>query len=200
MPKITDETRKKKMDNIIQAALVLFSRKGYSETTIDDIVASAGMSKGSIYSYFKSKEEIFLAIAKDRFNKRHDLVKSFEVSMPSKDKIKHYIEWVLHGLFKEETLLNARFTFEFWTVASRNHNIFEEAKKRYSMFYDDLSSILKEGIERGEFKEELDIESMCYIILSSIDGIGYITSVMGIPLSQGVIDNHISMILLKILK
>lgn len=199
MPKITDETRKKKVDNIINNALVLFSRKGYSETTIDDIVAAAGMSKGSIYSYFKSKEEIFLAIAEDRFNKRHTLIKGFERNISSTDKIKKYIDWILYGLFEEENILNARFAFEFWAVASRNDIISYEAKKRYAMFYEDLSSILKEGIERGEFKTDLDIESMCYIILSSTDGIGYITSVMGVPLTEEVIKNHISMILLKIL-
>lgn len=200
MPRITDENRKKKIDNIIQNALVLFSRKGYSETTIDDIVEAARMSKGSIYSYFKSKEEIFLAIAEDRFNKRHYLIKAFEEDMPSRDKVKKYIEWVLFGLFEEENLLNARFTFEFWTVASRSKSISDTARKRYNMFYEDLSLILKEGIERGEFKDDTDIDSMCYIILSSTDGIGYITSVMGIPLTEEVIKHHISMILLKILK
>lgn len=200
MPKITDETRKKKVDNIINNALVLFSRKGYSETTIDDIVTASSMSKGSIYSYFKSKEEIFLAIAEDRFNKRHALIEDFDTSISSTDKIKRYIDWILYGLFEEENILNARFAFEFWAVASRNDIISFEAKKRYDMFYEDLSSILKEGIERGEFKVNLDIEAMCYIILSSTDGIGYITSVMGIPLNEEIIRNHVSMILLKILK
>ena len=47
---------------IYQAALVCFSRKGYHQTTMDDIVAESGLSKGSLYWYFKSKKELFLSL------------------------------------------------------------------------------------------------------------------------------------------
>jgi AcrR family transcriptional regulator len=46
---------------IIEAALACFTRKGYNNTTMDDIVAESGLSKGSLYWYFKSKDELFEA-------------------------------------------------------------------------------------------------------------------------------------------
>ena len=39
----------------------MFARQGYSETVVDDIAGQAGIGKGTLYLYFKSKEEIFLA-------------------------------------------------------------------------------------------------------------------------------------------
>lgn len=44
---------------IIQAALVCFTRKGYNNTTMDDIVAESGLSKGTLYWYFESKDALF---------------------------------------------------------------------------------------------------------------------------------------------
>ena len=44
---------------IVAGALISFSKKGFDKTTMDDIAAESGVSKGTIYLYFKSKEELF---------------------------------------------------------------------------------------------------------------------------------------------
>ncbi|WML33711.1 TetR/AcrR family transcriptional regulator [Clostridium sp. OS1-26] len=128
-PKISEESKTQKKSYIIGNAMKLFSQKGFVETSMEDIVKATGMSKGGIYNYFKSKEEIFLAIAEDRFNKRHRLIENFEKSTTSTEKVKNYIQWILGGLFDEDTLLNARFTFEFWSVVSRNPETLVATKK-----------------------------------------------------------------------
>jgi AcrR family transcriptional regulator len=46
---------------ILDAARAVFSRKGYSETAVDDVAEEAGVAKGTLYLYFKSKEELYLA-------------------------------------------------------------------------------------------------------------------------------------------
>ena len=63
MPKISDEKKKQRQTDILKTALKLFSQKGYYATSIDDITREAGISKGLIYNYFKSKEEIFFELA-----------------------------------------------------------------------------------------------------------------------------------------
>jgi AcrR family transcriptional regulator len=54
-PDVSTERRKQIMD----AALTCFTRKGYTNTTMDDIVAESGLSKGALYWYFKSKDDLF---------------------------------------------------------------------------------------------------------------------------------------------
>ncbi|ANB60875.1 TetR/AcrR family transcriptional regulator [Anoxybacteroides amylolyticum] len=51
-----------KKETIIQAAMKLFAQKGYHATSMQEIAEQSGMAKGSIYNYFKSKEEIALSI------------------------------------------------------------------------------------------------------------------------------------------
>ena len=53
-------------EKILDAAVNVFSRKGYHETKVDDIVAASDTSKGSVYFYFPGKQQIFLALV-DKF-------------------------------------------------------------------------------------------------------------------------------------
>jgi AcrR family transcriptional regulator len=56
----------RKRDGILDAACAVFSREGYAESSVDDVAAEAGIGKGTIYLYFKSKEELYLAaLARD---------------------------------------------------------------------------------------------------------------------------------------
>ena len=66
MPKISQEKKNQRQEMILAAAFKLFSKKGYYPTSMDDITKKAGVSKGLIYTYFKSKEEIFFALAENR--------------------------------------------------------------------------------------------------------------------------------------
>src|SRR6516164_8107393 len=62
MPKIAEEARAARRDQIIAAALACFARTGYHATTMADVAAQAGVSKGTPYLYFDSKEALFLAL------------------------------------------------------------------------------------------------------------------------------------------
>lgn len=66
MVKETPPENKKVRERILDAALDIFSRKGYHDTRVDEIVAESQTSKGSIYFYFPNKEKLFLALV-DQF-------------------------------------------------------------------------------------------------------------------------------------
>jgi len=62
MPKIAEEVRAARRDQIIAAALACFARAGYYATTMADVAAQAGVSKGTPYLYFESKQALFIAL------------------------------------------------------------------------------------------------------------------------------------------
>jgi len=64
---MTDQSvTERKRDAILDAARTLFSREGYAATSVDHVAAEAGIAKGTVYLYFKSKEELYLAaLARD---------------------------------------------------------------------------------------------------------------------------------------
>src|SRR5580698_7684700 len=66
MPKITEAQRETRRQQILEAALRCFSRDGFHNTTTADIVRESGVSQGTLYLYFATKDEIIVALADDR--------------------------------------------------------------------------------------------------------------------------------------
>src|ERR1700743_2235641 len=66
MPKITEAQRESRRQQILDAALVCFSRDGFHATTTADIVRESGVSQGTLYLYFATKDDIIVALADDR--------------------------------------------------------------------------------------------------------------------------------------
>ena len=63
VPKVTDEYRAAKRDEIVAAALAAFRRKGFQATSVADIIAESGLSAGAIYGHFRGKSDIVLEVA-----------------------------------------------------------------------------------------------------------------------------------------
>lgn len=71
---VNDEQKAVRRLNILEAAWHLFHNKSFDEISILDIAKDAGLAKGTLYLYFKSKEEVFLALLEDRFNAWFDVI------------------------------------------------------------------------------------------------------------------------------
>src|SRR5438105_4898115 len=68
MPRLTARTRDARRQQILAAARRCFTRNGFQATSMQDILAEAGLSAGSVYSHFTAKDEIITAIPDDRIN------------------------------------------------------------------------------------------------------------------------------------
>ncbi len=67
MPKTSPAAKEARRAQILEAALRCFARQGYYATTIQDVVAEAGLSRGGIYAYYPTKEALYLALS-ERWN------------------------------------------------------------------------------------------------------------------------------------
>jgi len=65
MPKVSDEYRDARREQILAAARRVFQRNGFHATSMQDLFAEARLSSGAVYRYFRSKDEMVLAIAED---------------------------------------------------------------------------------------------------------------------------------------
>ncbi|MEU5877090.1 TetR/AcrR family transcriptional regulator [Spirillospora sp. NPDC047279] len=63
MPRVTEEHRERRRRQILDAARSCFARKGFHETSLQDIFKESGLSAGAVYRYFRSKDELIGAIA-----------------------------------------------------------------------------------------------------------------------------------------
>ncbi|MFW9958100.1 MAG: TetR/AcrR family transcriptional regulator [Candidatus Odinarchaeota archaeon] len=190
-PKVSDEHKAKVQDKILQSAKNLFSRKGYHETSMDDIVKESGFSKGAIYSHFDSKESLFLELQK----KFATLSAGTLISLLSHEKT------ALSKLEKAADLVFAsvcevsddecRMDLEFQLASSRIPKMKTILRKQQSALSDLLSGIIKEGIDNGEFRKDLDADSIAIILISAIGGLSTLLITTGIKLDWQSIKNSL---------
>lgn len=78
MPRLTDATKAARRAQIIEAAVSCFLEKGYTNTSMSDIIKASGLSSGSIYSHFSGKEDILVST----INERLENVKNLYAALP----------------------------------------------------------------------------------------------------------------------
>lgn len=77
MPRLTDATKAARRAQIIEAAVSCFLEKGYTNTSMSDIIKASGLSSGSIYSHFSGKEDILNTAINERLNSVKELYDTF---------------------------------------------------------------------------------------------------------------------------
>lgn len=170
-PKVPDSYKEEKRQTLLQSAMQCFSDKGFQTTTIDDICRHAGVSKGMLYTYFESKEDIYLQLMEDTTAAS---MAQFEQLMAkcrtAVDKLQ-----VMMERFRElpQNLGTQQFytvQFEFWLHSTRHQELQEMMHKRYYEHLNLLVDILKEGIAAGEFSQTVDAEGIASIVWAIRDG------------------------------
>ena len=73
MPRLTDATKAARRAQIIEATISCFLEKGYTNTSMSDIIKASGLSSGSIYSHFSGKEDILITAINERLNNVKEL-------------------------------------------------------------------------------------------------------------------------------
>jgi len=166
--------KEKKRSDIMTAAMHVFSQHGISSARITEIADAAGVGKGTIYEYFRSKEDIFLAAFRYHFEEHNkNLLKILNHTQNPVEKLEILIQHTLPD-FLEKNGEFASIMMDFWAEGIRNKDekILQELnlKKLYSEYRDLIATILVEGIEQNIFRY-VDPYSMAAIVIGALDGL-----------------------------
>jgi len=172
MPRIVDKEQKKA--DILNVAMQVFARKGVVKTKMIDIAEAAGIGKGTIYEYFKSKEEIFTEAYNLIFSSMESsLLESIRSIDDPVEKLDRLVELSLQKIIVE----NAEFIgvmMDFWAEGIRNkdHQFLDILALHdiYSKYRKLIAGILTDGIEQGVFRN-VDIHSLSAIMIAAMDGL-----------------------------
>lgn len=150
----TDERKRGSQETrqaqIIEAALRCFQRKGYENTTIDDITAEYGLSKGSIYWYYSSKKDILIAVFEHMMS---ELFKGYKLQVLSDISPKQKLINMLR-LFVGMLLENHEACRPFIVlmgVAYEDEDLRKRAAELYKEAEQQIEEILRQGETAGEF-------------------------------------------------
>lgn len=169
-PKVTEEYKQTIRENILQAAEDLFARKGYHKTSMDDIVKESGLSKGAIYGYFESKQDLLLALSGRRCASILNRIQSvFSPDDSATEKLEKGLGIVFGDLIEVSREV-CGLSLELWIEAPRIKSLQEGVNIRYGTAHSFIAGIINEGMKKGEFKQDKDADAMASVIFATIDG------------------------------
>ena len=125
-PLTPERRRQQTREHLLAAAAEVFAERGFHGASLDEVAAVAGFTKGAVYSNFKNKEDLFLALFKASFEREmHALRTTLEDSdVPPEERIPDFV-----ALIRDETRRTRSMGLlyqEFWLYAARNPSAREE--------------------------------------------------------------------------
>lgn len=147
-----EETEKK----IIEAALHLFVRKGYHGTSISEITEKVGLTKGALYSHFKSKGQLLLRIINEYEFQYIDQLIQVVSEHPGNAQGKLHRAISFSSSFAIKNLDLCLFLDYLTTELNADVDFLPALKRVYDKYQGFVSGIIQEGIEEGLIKGELD--------------------------------------------
>ena len=157
-----------KRQRILDAAVRVFAKKGFYATRVSEVAKAAGVADGTIYLYFKSKEELLVSLFEDRVER---LLAFLHTELPATTgaaaKLRRIIELQL-GLLEGE-----RDLAEVITVILRQSTklMKEYAAPKFTAYLDAIARVVAEGQAAGEFRGDVSPSLVARATFGALDGI-----------------------------
>lgn len=151
----------------IRAARQLFAENGFQGTTMNAIAESAGKSRRTLYTYFNTKQDIYMEVIQMELHNLYEELETFvSRPLPPMEKLMQYIarrQVAVNEVVKWNGSLEAEFFNDIATV--------ERARLRFDVLERSLiASILREGIESGDFKR-VDVKRTAILLHACLKGL-----------------------------
>jgi len=166
MPKRWERRKEARPAEIVAAALHLFSDRGFAATRLEDVATVAGVSKGTVYLYFDSKEQLFEAVVREAITpniaRAEALVDGFEGPTPD----------LLRGLFAfVGDVLETPLTGVMKLIVSESGN-FPQLARMYADLvlrraFALMRRVLERGVSRGEFRP-MDLHATVPLVVAPV--------------------------------
>ena len=158
-------------EKIIRSALKIFAQKGFFKTTVDDIAQATGVAKGTVYLYFKDKQDLYIATIDEHFSRAIAALQAIEAkATTSSERMEeiaiNFIDYIKH--LKTTYML---FTFENINLKGKTlkqmHIVIEP---KIQAMIEIISNIIKSGIQNNEFRK-VDPKVAAFYFISTIRAI-----------------------------
>jgi len=156
-------------NQILDSALKVFVKKGYSKTTMDDIVVNSGMSKGAIYHHYSSKKDLFLSLIEYWEHYFFNNIFDKDIEKSKADDLLREIAKDVVDAFK-----NRKYVFlaelEFWSLANHDEEIRKKTKSLYVRLLSMFRKIISKGIKSGQYKK-INVDVAAISVMTALQGV-----------------------------
>jgi len=147
MPK-PDVSAERKLQ-IVEAAMKVFTRKGFAAARMEDIAQEAGLSIGGVYWYFKGKDDVIVGIMQAIIDADVKTLRNLlDASGTVRDRLAQYVLATI-----EEAIETTPLSYELYGLALRDTKVRKHIRSFFTAYRDVLAEFVRQGIQRGELRD-----------------------------------------------
>ncbi len=166
-PNVSEERK----NQILEAAIAVFARLGFHQSRMDDIASQAGLSKGALYLYYKSKDAIVAALLRYFFTQQFKQLQTF-VEAEEQGSVTQQVLTLTRQLVQAMQWISRMMpiAFEFYALAGRDQEVRQFLKQYYQDYRRELTRLIGRGIEQGEF-QAVDAQAAATSLVALYEGL-----------------------------
>ncbi len=169
VPKVSAAHKEARREHLLACAERVFLRLGYRRARLQDVMDEAGVSRGSLYDYFSSKQELFEAVRARR--DAHSLARLHEIARGEEPVTLFVVVWTSRDdVPDEEAVAFITALLEYNLEERQNPAYRAQAKERLETFTGALTAVLEAGVRRGEFTPKLSLAAIARFLIAAQDG------------------------------
>jgi AcrR family transcriptional regulator len=173
-PKVTTAHEQGQRDRILEAATRCFARRGFHEATIQDICDAAALSKGGLYTYFRSKDEILAALVEQNLADAMQWASAAAGQETSALQrlgrvAEAMVATVLEG--NGAKAYTPQLMLEVWAEGSKDPKLGELLVRGYEQWRTFIAGLFREGIASGEIRGDVNPGELAAIVVAIFDGL-----------------------------
>ncbi len=168
-PKVTSEYKTEVKERIIQSAVKCFSKYGLDRTRMDDVAQKADLSKGTLYLYFKSKEDLFYVICENNLRVLKEQLS--HIFATTKEDLVSNAEQFYENFHKEEKRESEKVFCEIIAESARNPKLQKILYTQRIKTFNVVREYLDRQMEKGFFKKDTDTEAIASGFVALYDGL-----------------------------
>ncbi len=173
MPKVTEAHLEARRQQIVDAAQTCFGRKGYHQTTMQDICQESDLSPGAIYRYFASKEAIRMAVYERHQDWARDVLEAARSRTAGPlDTLEVIGQTMWLAFFNDpafETM--TRVEIESWPEVIRDKDLLDDRRKDLAFWRTLVTQLLSEAKKAGQLKANVDPASLASLFICAHEGL-----------------------------
>jgi AcrR family transcriptional regulator len=165
-PDVSEERK----NQILDAAITVFARLGFHQSRMDDIAGQAGLSKGALYLYYKSKDAIVAALLQYFFTQEFKRLQTL-VEADQEGSVAEQVMALTRQLAQAMQWMSKvmPIAFEFYAIAGRNKEVQQFLRQYYQDYCAVLARLITRGIEQGEFRA-VDAQAAATTLVALYEG------------------------------
>lgn len=159
MARVTEQVKESNRRRLLEAAAAEFARAGVDRANINEISVSAGLAKGTVYNYFASKRELFLAVVEEACARAAEGARSVAADALTAERLRAVLASDVEWVRRDETF--ARVLVR--EALSADPRFYSEILAAAAPFVERVAEVLADGAERGEVRADIPVEQLALV-------------------------------------